>query len=271
MIKGLRKRWVLPVRHRRQKRYWVRPCLTQAEWKEKGQYTSLMPRLELDDPMAYQNFIQMPLKSRSSDSFLSSRGRGPDSRSEVDSQPQTPGQWKQLPHPAVCLLIDQVEHQQVTCTTLPEDWLEIASVFRQRWKIPHALGALDGKYIPIRCPQWGGSLYHNYKGFHSIILLALVDGDYKFLWVDIGTAGSSSDARFFKHSNLRNRIEDGSIGFPESESLGIGGPKVNFFILGDTFPLKLWLTKPYSGCNMDLPERIFNYRISRGRTVVENP
>ena len=27
---------------------------------EEGQYTRLMPRLKLDDPMAYQNFIRMP-------------------------------------------------------------------------------------------------------------------------------------------------------------------------------------------------------------------
>ena len=31
-----------------------------AEREEEGQYTRLMPRLELDDPMAYRNFIPMP-------------------------------------------------------------------------------------------------------------------------------------------------------------------------------------------------------------------
>ena len=67
-----------------------------------------------------------------------------------------------------------------------------------------------------------------------------MDGDYKFLWVEVGAAGSNSDAKIFKHSVLRHKIEDGSMGFPENESLRIGGPKVNFFILGDnTFPLKL--------------------------------
>ena len=122
-----------------------------------------------------------------------------------------------------------------------------------------------------RCPQRGGSLFHNYKGFHSIVFLALVDGDCKFLWVDLGAAGSTSDAQIFKHTDLRHKIEDGSIGFPDSESLGIGGPKVNFFLLGDNaFPLKLWLMKPYSSHSMDLKESVFNYRISRGRTMVEN-
>ena len=131
------------------------------------------------------------------------------------------------------------------------------------------------------CPGWkaysnqmstrGGSLFHNCKGFHSIVLLALVDGDYQFLWVDMGAARSTSDAQNFKHTALRHKIEDGSIGFPDSESLGIGGSKVNFFILrDDPFPLKLWLMRPYSSHSMDLKETVFNYRIRWGRIVVKN-
>ena len=50
--------------------------------------------------------------------------------------------------------------------------------------------------------------------------------------MDMGAAGSTSDAPTFKQTNFRHKIEDGSIGFPDSESLGIGGPKVNFFLLG---------------------------------------
>ena len=57
---------------------------------------------------------------------------------------------------------------------------------------------------------------------------------------------------------------------PDSESLGIGGPKVNFSIHRDNaFPLKLWLMRPYSSHSMDLKEMVFNYRI-RSRIVVEN-
>ena len=92
-----------------------------------------------------------------------------------------------------------------------------------------------------------------------------------FLWVDLGAAWSSSDAQIFKHSNLRHKIEDGSISFLESESFVDDEPKVNYFILGDAaFPLKLWLVKPYSRSSMDLNQRVFNYRLSWGRRVVEN-
>ena len=132
--------------------------------------------------------------------------------------------------PEICDAIIRAYRDQI------EDWLKFESIFRRRWDILHALGVLDGKHIPIISLQGGGNLYYNYKGFHSIVLLALVDGDYKFLWVEVGAAGSSSDARIFKHCNLRHKIEEGSIGFPESESLGIGGPKVNFSSSGTTPP-----------------------------------
>ena len=128
--------------------------------------------------------------------------------------------------PDICdTIIRAYQDEVMTCPTSPEDWLEVKSVFCRKWNIPHVLGARDGKHIPIRCPRQGGSLYHNYKGFHSVVLLALVDGDYKFIWVDVGVARSSSDAQIFKHSNLRHKIEVGSISFPESESLVPDGPK----------------------------------------------
>ena len=79
--------------------------------------------------------------------------------------------------PEVCNTIIRAYRDEVmTCPTSPEDWLEVESVFHRRWNIPDALSALDGKHIPIRCPQRGGSLYHNYKGFHSIVLLTLMYG-----------------------------------------------------------------------------------------------
>ena len=125
--------------------------------------------------------------------------------------------------PEVCNAITRAYRDQVMqCPTLPEDWLLVESVIRRRWNFPHAL---DGRHIPIRCQQGGGSLFRNCKGFHSIVLLALVYGDSKFLWVDMGAAGSTSDDQIFKHTNLRHKIEDGSIGFPDSECLGIGGKR----------------------------------------------
>ena len=64
-------------------------------------------------------------------------------------------------------------------------------------------------------------------------MLALVDGQYKFRWVDVGTAGSCSDAHIFNASRLKRRIDDGTIGFPDPAPITQGGRDVPYFILAD--------------------------------------
>ena len=102
-------------------------------------------------------------------------------------------------------------------------------------------------------------------------MLALVDGQYKLRWVDAGTAGSCSDAQIFNACQLKKKIEDGRIGFPDPAPITHGDRDVPYFILtDDTFALKTWLMKPYGRRMLNKGERIANYRISRGRRVVEN-
>ena len=134
-----------------------------------------------------------------------------------------------------------------------------------------SLGALDDKHVALRKPKNFGALYHNYKGFFSIVILALVDGQYKFRWVDVGTAGSCSDTQIFNTCHLKRKIDDGSIGFPDPAPITQGGRDVPYFILADdVFALKTWLMKSYGRRMLTREERIANYRISSGRRVVEN-
>ena len=172
----------------------------------------------------------------------------------------------------VCRAIqDEFTREYLKCPTTPDEWKELEREFRIRWNVPHALGAQDGKHVALNKPKNTGALYHNYKGFFSIVMLALEDGQYKFRWVDAGTAGSCSDAQIFNASQLKRRIEDGRIGFPDPAPITQGGRDVPYFILADdAFALKTWLMKPYGRRMLTREERIANYRISRGRRVVEN-
>jgi hypothetical protein len=124
----------------------------------------------------------------------------------------------------------------------------------------------------MRNPNRGGSIYYNYKGYYSVVLLALVDADYKFLWIEAGGNGASSDAQIFNDSTLKAAIEDGSINFPPPEPLREGLQEdVPYFLIGDdAFALKTWMMKPNAGRNLVRAQRIFNYRLSRARRVVEN-
>jgi hypothetical protein len=77
---------------------------------------------------------------------------------------------------------------------------EISAEFERRWNVPHSCGALDGTHVAYRRPRKSGSTYLNYKGFFSIVLMGLVDADYKFFWADVGGYGHMSDAQIFNAS-----------------------------------------------------------------------
>ena len=70
--------------------------------------------------------------------------------------------------------------EHLTCCTTPEGWKELEAEFRLRWNVPNAIGALDGKHVVIRKPSKSGSPLHNYKGFFSVVLVALIDAEYRF-------------------------------------------------------------------------------------------
>ena len=52
------------------------------------------------------------------------------------------------------------------------------------------------------------------------MLLALVDVEYRFLWVNAGSSGSPSDAQVFNQSHLREKFENGTLVLLPPELLG---------------------------------------------------
>ncbi len=119
--------------------------------------------------------------------------------------------------------------------------------------------------------QKGNSQYYNYKGFHKIMSLGLVDADYKFIWADVGSNGAASDAQIFADSELKEAIENVVIGFLPADQLPNDDRDTPYFIIGDdAFSLRTWMMKPYGSCGLSVAERMFNYRLSRARQIVEN-
>ncbi|XP_045135143.1 putative nuclease HARBI1 [Portunus trituberculatus] len=117
--------------------------------------------------------------------------------------------------PLVCqALLDAYKPEVMRCSTTPEEWNEVARQFSTRWNYHNCGGALDGKHVAIRRPDNAGSQYFNYKKFHSVILLALADAQYKFLFVDVGAEGGAGDAGTWWRCNLHMAIEKRRIGFP---------------------------------------------------------
>jgi hypothetical protein len=153
-----------------------------------------------------------------------------------------------------------------------EEWSKVAEEFLQRWNYPCCIGAIDGKHIAIQQPSHSGSEFFNYKHFFSIILLALVDANYKIIYVDVGAAGRAGDAGVFNDSVLKNALIANALNIPPPENIeGLSDSQINHHIIGDdAFPMGMNMMKPYPHRRLEKENRIFNYRLSRARRVVEN-
>ena len=84
--------------------------------------------------------------------------------------------------PETCNAIYQVLQPIVLKEPDATDWARIERGFWRRWDFPNCIGAIDGKHCMIQSPPNSGSLYYNYKGYFSLVLMALVDHQYKFTY-----------------------------------------------------------------------------------------
>ena len=150
--------------------------------------------------------------------------------------------------PEVCRAIcEEYKNEVVQCPRTPQEWQAVAVDFKNHWNVPHACGAIDGKHVALRCPPITGNLYHNYKGFFSVVLLALVDANYKFIWCDVGGLGTMSDCQIFNESELKQWLDDDSINVPALEPLPHDDRDTPFLLLGnDALALRTYRMKPYS-------------------------
>lgn len=152
-----------------------------------------------------------------------------------------------------------------------EEWLKISQQFEEKWNFPNCLGALDGKHIHVKAPKHSGSLFYNYKGMHSIVLMALADADYKFVYINVGSIGRISDGGVFNTCSLAKKLDNNSLNVPKPRPLPGRVKAVPFVIIADdAFAMKPYIMKPYAFRNMHGGQRVFNYRLSRARRIIEN-
>lgn len=102
-------------------------------------------------------------------------------------------------------------------------------------------------------------------------MLALADAHYRFSYINIGINGRISDGGIFRESNLSKAISNNTLNFPNSHELPHRKTKVPFVIVADdAFPLSTRILKLYPQRNLCYKNRIFNYRLSRARRIIEN-
>lgn len=130
---------------------------------------------------------------------------------------------------------------------------------------------MDGKHVAIQKPSGSGSSYYNYKHFFSVVLFAIVNANYEFMYVHIDTNRSVSDGAILQHTKFYEKLMTNELNLPQPCPLPGTNTFVPYVFLGDSaFAISKHLMKPYSFKNISHEKRIFNYRLSRARRVVEN-
>lgn len=154
------------------------------------------------------------------------------------------------------------------------NWAKVANEFNHKWQLPNCAGAIDGQHVAIRKPHNAGSDYFNFKRFHSIILMACVDANLKFITIDVGGKGAEGDAAVFNRIVLGRMIKENSPELHFPPDAPIGEKLIPYYLVADdVFPLLRRLMKPYKPTRnepLTVEEALFNYRLSRARRCVES-
>ena len=75
------------------------------------------------------------------------------------------------------------------------------------------------KEIRSQRPPNTRTLFHNYKGLSSIVLLAICDAQYKFTLVGTGQYSSNNDSGVLANSTVGEKFSNGTMNIPLPSSL----------------------------------------------------
>jgi len=196
---------------RRKKSVWVREWLLNRD--KYGMYEKLMKHLEQGDVKSFRNFVRMdpgmfnqmvedlkPLIQKKRTNWrkplpaglklaitLRYLATGNSYKSLAYGFRVAPNTIVSIVSDVCQAIYDKYSETAFKFPTTTEEWKKVAQDFSGKWNFQHCCGCIDGKHVRIIAPPHSGSQYYNYKGYFSIIMLALVDAQYKFMYVDVGT------------------------------------------------------------------------------------
>ncbi|XP_075733037.1 uncharacterized protein LOC142775489 [Rhipicephalus microplus] len=144
------------------------------------------------------------------------------------------------------------EFCEAIVSVLESDWIkmlspsEMAEPIREFMAVsdfPQAVGALDGCHFPVSPPQEHVTDYYNYKGWYSIILLVLVNHEYRFRFINVGAPGRCHDSHVYQMSSLSGMVEGPLFKAPVVTIRGVAVPPL--VLCDQAFPLTPNLIKPF--------------------------
>lgn len=128
------------------------------------------------------------------------------------------------------------------------------NLWRQRFKFPCAIGAIDCTLIPIKKPSVHGDEYVCRKNYPAFNIQATCDANGMFTSVDCSWAGSVHDARIWRNSEVQTIMNENASGA---------------ILLGDEgYPITPWLMTVYRNPLTDA-EKSYNKLHKIERSLIE--
>jgi hypothetical protein len=171
-------------------------------------------------------------------------------------------------HDFCSVLVDMFFYQFIKFPNTVAEIQETIDGFFNKCGYPLCLGALDGTHIAVKAPTGFECDYFNYKKHHSIIMLATVNADLIFTYVNVGAPGRCNDSSIYNNCTLSNVIQHSMY---QKHFMLVRNIKIQSHLIADSaFALNSTLLKPYADRpNIPRYQSLFNYRLSRARCSVE--
>ena len=183
---------------RKQKRdCWVRPILLRRD--QAGEYHTLVQEMRANDPSAHLRYFRMSVDNF--DELLAMIEDKIKKQHTCMREPISPGErlavtlrflsaggsmkmvaesyrigYATVPKiiGEVCSALWSELGPKVMSFPTTAEWHQRAREFRDEWQFPNCCGAVDGKHVMIQKPANSGSINWCFKGFCSIVLMAVV-------------------------------------------------------------------------------------------------
>lgn len=102
-------------------------------------------------------------------------------------------------------------------------------------------------------------------------MMGVADAEYKLLYVDVGRNGRFSDGGVFNRCTFGQALDSNQLHLPAPKALPDRETPVPYVLVADdAFAIRPNIMKPYAQRGLTLSQRVFNYRLSRARRVIEN-
>jgi hypothetical protein len=101
--------------------------------------------------------------------------------------------------------------------------------------------------------------------------MAVVDSNYRFVYIDVRAYGKNCDSSVFQRTNFYRMLTGGHLNVPQPAHIQEGSDvKLPFVLVGDqAFSMTYKALRPYKGHFLSDTKNIFNYRLCRARRFVE--